>query len=161
MYFSTFASTGGGVQNLTDADVSIKTKFMLLSSGAAILNSAGLAPAADAFIITSTPGNIISPNTNFKVKTNGTVYCREVFVQVADFPDYVFKNDYKLMSLDKLENYIIANKHLPNVPSASEIERNGASIGELNKIQMEKIEELTLYIIELKKEVETLKTKVK
>ena len=64
------------------------------------------------------------------------------------------------MPLDALDKYIAANKHLPNVPSAKEIEANGANLGELNKIQMEKIEELTLYIIEMKKELEALRKQV-
>lgn len=99
-------------------------------------------------------------NVNFRVKNSGVVYSREINVQLTNYPDYVFKNDYKLMSLDKLENYIKTNKHLPNVPSAKQIETDGANLGELNKIQMEKIEELTLYIIELKKELEAIKKQI-
>jgi hypothetical protein len=99
-----------------------------------------------------------TPLDVFRVYGDGRVYATEVNVQLATtFPDYVFSKEYKLMSLNSLENYIAENHHLPNVPSAKEIEANGANLGELAKIQMEKIEELTLYIIELKKEVEELK----
>jgi hypothetical protein len=96
---------------------------------------------------------------NFRVKASGFVYAREVNVlaSATNFPDYVFDNDYKLNSLENLEKYIKANKHLPGVPTAKEVEKNGLNIGEISRIQMEKIEELTLYIIELKKEVEALK----
>jgi hypothetical protein len=97
-------------------------------------------------------------NVNFRVKSNGYVYSREVNVQLTSFPDYVFSSKYKLKSLDALENYIRENHHLPNVPSAADIQQNGANLGELSKIQMEKIEELTLYVIELKKEIDALKT---
>ena len=86
-----------------------------------------------------------------------TMYVRELEVKIGAFPDYVFEKNYPLMPLSDLESYINTNKHLPNVPSAQEVETNGANVGELVKVQMEKIEELTLYLIELKKENETIK----
>ncbi len=95
-----------------------------------------------------------------------TLYVRELEVRLAAFPDYVFEKDYSLMPLSELEAYITKNKHLPNVPSATEVENNGANVGGLLKIQMEKIEELTLYLIEMQKanekmqkELELLKNK--
>ena len=97
---------------------------------------------------------------NFLVKTTGFVYAREINVQLSNFPDYVFEKSYNLLPINELEKYIKTYQHLPNVPSAEEIEKNGGNLGELNKIQMEKIEELTLYIIEMKKEIEELKTKI-
>lgn len=103
----------------------------------------------------------VSNNTNFIVKNNGYVYAREINIQLGNFPDYVFNKNYALMSLEKLESYINEYNHLPNIPSAKEVEKNGANIGDLSKIQMEKIEELTLYIIELKKEIEQIKKQVK
>lgn len=102
-----------------------------------------------------------SNKVNFRVKSDGFVYTREINVQLTNFPDYVFDKNYKLKSIESLEAYIKQNHHLPNVPAASEIAANGANLGELSKLQMEKIEELTLYIIELKKEVEELKRVVK
>jgi hypothetical protein len=71
-------------------------------------------------------------------------------------PDYVFAKNYTLKSLDEVEDFIKKNNHLPGIPSAKTIETNGLSVGEMQKMQMEKIEELTLYIIELKKEIEKL-----
>jgi hypothetical protein len=56
-----------------------------------------------------------------------------------------------------VEDFIKANKHLPGIPSAAEVEKNGINVGEMQKLQLEKIEQLTLYIIELKKEIEKLK----
>ncbi len=101
--------------------------------------------------------NVTTNKVNFKVKDNGAVYSREVNVQLNNFPDYVFKHNYSLMPLDKLAQYIAENKHLPNVPNAATIQKEGANLGELSKLQFEKIEELTLYILELKKEIEALK----
>lgn len=89
----------------------------------------------------------------------GITYARAIEVTMNNFPDYVFANDYNLKSLQEVEEYIKVNKHLPNVPSANEIETNGANLGELVKIQMEKIEELTLYIIQQQKEIDALKAK--
>lgn len=80
-----------------------------------------------------------------------TMYVRSLEVTLLNFPDYVFEKNYPLMPLKEVESYIQANKHLPNIPSAKEIEENGANLGELVKLQMEKIEELTLYMIELQK----------
>lgn len=101
-----------------------------------------------------------SSKVNFRVKSSGNVYAREINVQLANFPDYVFSNTYNLKSIESLEKYIQEHKHLPGVPSATEIETNGANLGDLSKIQMEKIEELTLYVIELKKELDSLKKQV-
>jgi hypothetical protein len=111
-----------------------------------------------AFVVSSYT-NAASPTDVFRVWGDGKVWCTEVNVQLTPFPDYVFQKDYRLMSLESLDDYIKENHHLPNVPSANDIENNGANLGELCKIQMEKIEELTLYIIEMKKEIESLKKK--
>ena len=100
--------------------------------------------------------NVDDAKSNFRVKSNGFVYAREINVQLANFPDYVFKTNYKLMGLDKLESYIKQNQHLPNMPSAKEVEQNGANLGEIQKITIEKTEELFLYLIELNKRIEKL-----
>lgn len=95
----------------------------------------------------------------FRVIGDGHVWCTELDVSPEDdFPDYVFTKEYRLMSLDNLENYISKNKHLPNIPTAADVEKNGLSVGKMLVKQLEKIEELTLYIIELKKELDALKT---
>ena len=73
----------------------------------------------------------------------------------------VFEKNYKLKSIEELDSYIKEHKHLPHVPPASDIENNGLKIGETNKAMMEKIEELTLYIIQLKKEIDQLKNSKK
>jgi hypothetical protein len=77
-------------------------------------------------------------------------------VQVPPFPDYVFEDSYKLMPLKELEEYITINKHLPNVQSADSVAKNNLSIGDMQVILLEKIEELTLYTIEQQKQIEIL-----
>lgn len=96
--------------------------------------------------------------TTYKLEVKGTVRALEVLVETG-WADYVFDEAYNLRSIDELEKFVVLNKHLPNVPKASEIETNGLKVGETSKAMMEKIEELTLYIIQLKKEIDVLKTK--
>lgn len=94
----------------------------------------------------------ITPQSRLAV--NGKITCKEVEVTLAGFPDYVFEKDYRLMSLAEVEAYIAANGHLPNVPSACEVEENGLGLGEMNKILLEKVEELTLHAIEREKQMQ-------
>lgn len=75
----------------------------------------------------------------------------------ANWADYVFEDNYNLKSLNEVEKFIIENKHLPNIPSAMEIEKEGLDVAQMQAKQMEKIEELTLYLIEMKKEIDQLK----
>lgn len=75
----------------------------------------------------------------------------------TDWADYVFAKDYQLMPLDKVEEFVKKNNHLPNVPSADEMAKNGLDVMQTSSKLMEKIEELTLYIIELNKEIKLLK----
>lgn len=83
-----------------------------------------------------------------KLSVNGNIRSREVKVEITNWPDYVFGEDYKIKSLENLEKYIKENKHLPEVPSAKEISDNGLELGEMNKVLMKKVEELTLYLID-------------
>ena len=89
---------------------------------------------------------------DYKLSVAGKVICEELRINLqADWPDYVFKNDYKLIPIKQLETFIQNNGHLPNVPTTSEIESSGLEVGETQRLMMEKIEELTLYIIEQNK----------
>jgi hypothetical protein len=82
---------------------------------------------------------------------------KKVKVTLEAFPDYVFKPNYKLRSLKETEEFIAQNGHLPEVPCAEEVAENGADLGELNKILLKKVEELTLHLIRMQKEIEELK----
>jgi len=87
-----------------------------------------------------------------KLSVNGNIRAREIKVEARDWPDYVFADGYNVETLEGLESYIKLNKHLPEIPSAKEAQANGVALGEMNKLLLKKIEELTLYVIELKKE---------
>ena len=78
-----------------------------------------------------------------------------------NWSDFVFDSDYKLMSLSNLESYIKTNKHLPEIPTAKEVAKNGIDVAAMDAKLLQKIEELTLYVIELKKEMETMKQELK
>lgn len=101
-----------------------------------------------------------SPNE--KLTVNGTIYGKEVKVDLSvPGPDYVFEKDYNLPSLEEVKAYVEMYKHLPDVPSAKEMEEKGISLGEMNMILLKKMEEMTLYMIELKKENEEIKNRLK
>lgn len=97
-------------------------------------------------------------NPAYKLAVNGKVIAEEFLVRLrsSGWPDYVFSNEYKLRSLFELEEFIKQNKHLPGIPCAANIGESGLPVGELVTLQMEKIEELTLYMIELNKKLEAL-----
>ena len=90
---------------------------------------------------------------------DGEIYSKKVKVSATpgNWPDYVFDASYNLMPLSQVEAFIKANKHLPEVPSAKEVEENGQDLGEIQATLLKKMEEITLYMIEMKKEVEALK----
>ena len=93
---------------------------------------------------------------------DGSICAKEVRVSLSGspcWPDFVFDKEYKLMPLTDLETYISTHRHLPNVPSAVEVEENGILLGEMNAILLQKIEELTLHIIQLEKRLAELENK--
>jgi hypothetical protein len=88
---------------------------------------------------------------------HGTIRAMEIRVETG-WSDFVFEDDYSLMSLESVEDYIQENGHLPDVPSAKEVETHGVSVGESQARLLQKIEELTLYTIEQQKEITELKS---
>lgn len=94
----------------------------------------------------------------FVVNSTGKTYAREVEISlIATFPDYVFDKNYDLKPIEEVEKYISENKHLPGFEKAEYYEKNGINVNDMFIKQQEKIEELTLYIIELKKELDNIK----
>ena len=111
---------------------------------------------AERFIIDGSNGNIgigVS-NPDSKLVVDGKIRSEEVKVEIINGPDYVFDEGYDLRTLDETKEYIFENKHLPEIPSAKEMETNGVELGDMNMRLLKKIEELTLYQIELLEEME-------
>jgi len=97
---------------------------------------------------------------NSKLAVKGDVHAKEVRIDTSfPVPDYVFERSYHLPTLAQVEAYIKQNHHLPEMPSAKEMESEGIKVGEMNLLLLKKVEELTLYVIELEKKVNELKEK--
>jgi len=99
----------------------------------------------------------IKSRIKFRIAADGTSYAKSVNVQLTNWPDYVFKKNYYLPSLAEVQTYIDENNHLPEIPSAQQIAKDGLNLGEMNKLLLKKVEELTLYLIEKDKELFTQK----
>lgn len=101
---------------------------------------------------------IIVENENnqklLQLDNDGLLRAREIKVDEAAWPDYVFKPNYELMPLNKVKEFIAQNGHLPNVPSAEEVEADGVNLGKTARVTMEKVEELMLYTIQLQENLE-------
>ncbi len=97
---------------------------------------------------------------NFAV--NGNAIATSMTVKLyANWPDYVFKPDYVLPALTDVKTYIDQNHHLPEVPSEQEVAKKGLNLGEMNRLLLKKMEEMTLYMIEAKEDIDQLKKQVK
>lgn len=114
--------------------------------------------------ITST-GNVGIGTTDpqgYKLAVNGNMIAESVKVQLrGSWPDYVFNKNYSLKPLSEVEQYIKTNEHLPDIPSASKVKEEGLNLGEMNVKLLQKIEELTLYLIEKDKQVTDLQERMK
>jgi hypothetical protein len=99
-----------------------------------------------------------NPDNNFRLNVCGGIITSKLKVP-ANWCDYVFDDHYQLMPLSQLRSFISKNKHLPEVPTQKEIENGGVDVGSMLTLQMKKIEELTLYVLELEKRIDDLKNK--
>lgn len=96
-----------------------------------------------------------------KLAVNGTIHSTEVKVDaIVPTPDYVFEPDYKLTSLEEIKSYVDKNHHLPNIPSAKEIEKNGIQLGGMSMNLLKTIEELSLHVIELNNQLKAQNEKI-
>ncbi len=124
------------------------------------VSSEGVVNTKDLFVNGTFRVRNSTNNNQFSIDPLGFVRAREILVDGLPIPDYVFKPDYKLMTLGEVEQYITKFHHLPNVKSELEFqETGGVQLGEMNLKLLEKVEELTLYVIDLQKQINELKTK--
>ena len=158
---------GFSVKTIHNVDYKYNTQLTVNRDNAKVItaiNTANNPNGDENFIVygdgsTRIGGDYITQNSNlYKLSVNGKIIAEEVVIQLRpQWPDYVFSKNYKLTPLNQVEDFIYKNSHLPNIPSAKEIKDNGLQAGDILSKQMEKIEELTLYLIDLKKDVERLK----
>ncbi|WP_143569823.1 TMF family protein [Tenacibaculum agarivorans] len=98
-------------------------------------------------------------NPDAKLAVNGRIHTKEVKVDLIGWADYVFKEEYKLPTLEEVADHIKEKGHLINIPSETEVLKNGIQLGEMNAKLLEKIEELTLYTIAQEKKIKEQKNK--
>ncbi|QXP60425.1 hypothetical protein [Olleya sp. HaHaR_3_96] len=113
-------------------------------------------PSGDLIVDNGNVGIGTTNNEAWKLAVNGNIRAKEIKVE-TEWADFVFNEDYKLPTLQEVENHIKENKHLKDIPSAKEVEENGIFLGEMDSKLLLKIEELTLYLIQQQKEIEKLK----
>lgn len=104
--------------------------------------------------------NFNDGNDIYKLSVNGAIRAHRVKVYTT-WADFVFEKDYKLPTLEEVEKHIQEKGHLIDIPSAKEVEEKGIELGEMNKKLLQKVEELTLYIIEMNKELQDVKKQLK
>ena len=113
----------------------------------------------DSHGLTLKKGGNVGIGTNnpgsYKLAVNGKVRAKEVVVDTG-WSDFVFESDYHLLSIEEVEKFIKENGHLPDVPSEKEVAQNGVSLGTMDSKLLQKIEELTLYTIQLNKKIQKL-----
>lgn len=124
------------------------------------IHAAGITGNTDASIVIKGDGNVGIGTTNpdSKLSVNGTIHTKEVKVDLNGWSDFVFEKDYELRTLEEVEQHINENGHLPEIPSEAEVTENGINLGEMDAKLLMKIEELTLYMIDMNKQVQQLKT---
>jgi len=108
-------------------------------------------------VLIGTKNSIASSN----LLVNGTIKAWELTITQTGWADFVFKKNYQLPTLKSVEQHILAKGHLPNIPSATEVKTNGVNVADMQVKLLQKIEELTLYIIKQQKEIDELKMRKK
>jgi hypothetical protein len=151
--FSSFQSSGN--TDVTYSDATITSHRSLTIGWVNSFNSGAGGPQ-----ITIGKGLSSGPHVNdYTLAVPGKLVAKEIYVTLTGWADYVFDDNYKLMPLDALNEYITNNNHLPNVPTTEEVLTNGNNAGETDRILLEKVEELTLYILQLEKRIKELEKK--
>lgn len=150
LLFSIKASTGSASGSISDEEMVNNTKMLINSEGKVIIGNpvAGISPS------------INFTSNNYRLFVEKGILTERVRVAIkgsAEWADFVFSKDYRLMPLNELSTYISNKHHLPGIPGVDEVLHNGIDIGEIQAKLLQKIEELTLYLVQQHKEIEQLK----
>ena len=144
-----------GVPDMNQIRINLNPAPQLISNF-----SSPVVPDADILTTGNVGIGITDADPNYRLSVKGKIRAQEIKVEMANWPDYVFDKDYKILGLNELDAYISENHHLPDVPSAKEVEANGIALGETNKLLLKKVEELTLYLIEQNKKITAQNQKI-
>jgi len=140
--------------NVTNSAANAKIQFQVQNgglTGTTLMNAMTIRHTGFVGIGTENPQSLLA--------VAGKITAQEVEVTMTGWADFVFADDYYLRPLTEVEQFINANRHLPDVPSEVEVLQNGVNVGEMSATLLQKIEELTLYIIDLNKRIAELENK--
>ncbi len=143
------ASNPFGLRTMIYGAAAIADRYVTLQT-----TDYSLVDGGDLVLQPASTGNVGIGTTNpdQKLTVNGTVHSKSIVVDNNIFADYVFDKTYALRPLSAVKTYIDLNHHLPEMPSAAEVAKNGQNLGEINTLLLKKVEELTLYLIEKEKQ---------
>ncbi len=160
LIFSVKPNTGASTGSLLDVDVMQNGKMMVTGNGKVVIGDHVIGGWGSG----SLPGSIDYSSNNYKLFVEKGILTERVRIAVkgsVEWADYVFDKDYKLMPLKDLENYIATEKHLPEIPTTSQVMNEGVDVGQMQAKLLQKVEELTQYVIAQQKEIDELKKKNK
>ncbi len=151
---------GATGQNPFRVQINGNSKLYTLSNGGTGIGSFQTTIPANGLYVSGNVGiGTTTPTT--KLAVNGTIRSREVLVEAAPWPDYVFAKGYDLPTLREVADHIRKNGHLQDIPSAEEVEENGVKLGEMNTKLLRKIEEITLYLIHQENDISSMKEEIR
>jgi len=152
------ANAGAGKVLTSDANGNASWQTSLGGSGTGNWSSSGsnIYNANAGLVVIGAVPATLPIDANLKLAVNGNIYAQKLKITQDGWADYVFDPGYHLRPLRELQSFIQTNKHLPEIPSAAEVEKNGIDVGDTQTILLKKIEELTLYMIEQNKQMEQL-----
>ena len=157
-------SYGSGIQISLPQDSRFGAQIVIPTFNNQIFYRRNQAGVWDSWITVWSSSNLNKPDVSFNCQNlyaNGNLWAKQVQVaSVNPWPDYVFEKKYYLMPLGDLEKYIEENKHLPDMPSAGEIESHGQNLAEINVKLLKNLEELTLRLIEKDKQIQQQKSQL-
>lgn len=151
---------GSTNQIMVLGDVDSRTNSPLF---AVLLKDSGITPLtwATKFMVTGLGRvGIGTDNPDAMLQVRGNIHAEEVKIDLLNWADFVFEDEYKLPKLSQVKKYIDINGHLEGIPSTKEVLENGVNLGELNKKLLQKVEELTLYTIEQEDKISKLKSEL-
>lgn len=157
--FAVGGSYGSAGQVLTSNGSGAAPTWQAAGAGSGLWTDAGSGNMYNTTLAGNVAIGVLAVPSGYRFAVGGGIIAEKLKLklQSAGWPDYVFNKAYPLPSLKEVSEFIDKNQHLPGIPSASEIEKEGIDVGGMNAKLLQKIEEITLYLLDMKKEIETLK----